>query len=38
MGEEEGGGVGGSFAAGDDGDELALVVMLEARFTCGIVR
>ena len=38
MGEEEGGGVGGSFAAGDDEDELALVVMLEASFICGVVR
>ena len=38
MGEEEGGCVGGSFAAGDDEDELALVVVLEASFTCGVVR
>lgn len=30
--------MGGSFAAGDDEDELALVVMLEASFVCGVVR
>ena len=30
MGEEEGGSVSGIFAAGDEGDELALLVVLEA--------